>query len=65
MLDCVSWTLTHSSVGAAELAPAPELLTPFELEATKASRDAAVVVAAAAEPVSEADPVCPGDGDTA
>jgi hypothetical protein len=58
MLDCAPWILTHSSVGAAELASALELVPAFGLEATKASRDAAVVVAAAAEPVCEADPVC-------
>ena len=62
MLDCAPWTLTHSSVGAAGL------VLPFELPpsrlATKASRDAGVVVAEGdGEPVCAAEPVGAEDGD--
>jgi hypothetical protein len=75
MLDCAPWMLTHSSVGAVELAPPLEPVPPPELETTKASRDAVVVAGAGdregegepgdGEPVCEADPVCAGDGDAA
>ena len=72
MLDCPPWTLTHSSVGAAELAPA----LPLGLEVTKASRDATVLAAEAEdreddgepgadEPACVADPVVPDDADFA
>jgi len=63
MLDCAPWTLTHSSVGGAA-----GLVLPFELPpsrlATKASRDAGVLVAEGdGEPVCAAEPVCAEDGD--
>jgi hypothetical protein len=72
MLDCPPWTLTHSSVGAAELAP----VLPLGLEVMKASRDATVLAAeaedreddgepSADEPVGAADPVVPDDDDFA
>ena len=74
MLDCPPWTLTHSSGAPAELAPALELVPPLGLEATKASRDAAVPVAEAEdrdddaelvvdELVCAADPLGPEDAD--
>jgi hypothetical protein len=64
MLDCAAWTLTHSSVGAAELAVELELLPALGLVATRASRDAAVVAEAEdadAESVPADEPVCAGD----
>jgi hypothetical protein len=72
MLDCPPWTLTHSSVGAAELAP----VLPLGLEVMKASRDATVLAAEAEdreddgepgadEPVCAAEPVVPDDDDFA
>ena len=71
MLDCAAWTLTHSSVDAAELALALELVPPLGLVARRASREATVVVTEAEDPEDDVEsvradePVWAGDDDVA